>query len=208
MNIEKAAEMIIWVCKKLSENKMVGAFDGNVSVRLSDGTIMATPTMTSKGEVTKESLVLLDPAGNPLSDGKASSEIKMHLRCYEMREDIGGVVHSHAPASTAFACTGKPFDCRPFSAGLMNFGDEVPCAPFAVAGTTDVPDSIMPYIKDNNAILLANHGVLTVGKDVKKAYFLMETLENITQTAINLKIIGGAVNVPERGAEELKKKFH
>ena len=209
MYYEEAAEIIIKVCRLLYEKNFVAANDGNVSARLSDGSILATPTCLNKGEVRKEDLVLLDADGNELSEGRhASSEIKMHLCVYKERPDVCGVVHSHAPAATAFSCAGKNFDCTPFSAAVMNFGRQVPLSDFAISGTNEVPESIKPHVPDNNAILLANHGLLTFAKDVFTAYQLTETFENICETAIRLKTIGEVTPIPEWGITALENKFH
>lgn len=207
MDLKEAAEMIVEVCRKLHEGRLVAAFDGNVSQRLSDGTVLATPTCVSKGEVTEDMLVWLDKDGNTLSDGRrASSEIKMHLKCYALRPDVGGVVHSHSPAASAFACAGEDFDTRPFSAGVMNFGKCVPLAPFALSGTDEVPESIAPFIKEHNAVLLSNHGALSVASTALDAFYLTETLENVAKTAIYLKSIGKSTNVPDDAVSKLYGK--
>ncbi len=99
-------EQICDVCHKMWQLGWVAANDGNVSVKLEDGTFLATPTGISKSFITPEKLVHIDENGEVL-DGpegaKPSSEIKMHLRCYKEREDVGAVVHAHPPTATGFA---------------------------------------------------------------------------------------------------------
>ena len=106
MEITGIKDQICDVCHKMWQLGWVAANDGNVSVRLDDGTYLATPTGMSKSFITSDKLLRIDAAGNVLegSEGlRPSSEIKMHLRCYEKREDVCAVVHAHPPAATGFA---------------------------------------------------------------------------------------------------------
>ena len=112
-NINEIKDQICDVCHKMWQLGWVAANDGNVSVRLEDGRILATPTGMSKSFITPEKLVLLDPEGNVLeaADGlRPSSEIKMHLRCYDKRDDVMSVIHAHPPGATGFAVAHKAMD--------------------------------------------------------------------------------------------------
>lgn len=102
-NINEIKDQICDVCHKMWQLGWVAANDGNVSVRLEDGRILATPTGMSKSFITPEKLVLLDPEGNVLEAAEGlrpSSEIKMHLRCYDKRDDVMSVIHAHPPGAT------------------------------------------------------------------------------------------------------------
>src|ERR671916_1152494 len=102
MDEQTARREIVRVGQLMYERSYVVSSDGNVSVRLDDGRIIATPTMTSKGRMTEDSLAVTDLEGKPLNDRKASSELKMHLLIYQERDDVQAVVHAHPPHGTAF----------------------------------------------------------------------------------------------------------
>lgn len=113
MQIEEIKDQICDVCHKMWQLGWVAANDGNVSVRLEDGTFLATPTGMSKSFITPDKLLRIDAKGNVLEGAEGlrpSSEIKMHLRCYEKRADVNAVVHAHPPAATGFAVAHRPMD--------------------------------------------------------------------------------------------------
>src|SRR5687767_13145771 len=103
MDEQTARREIVNIGRLLYERSYVVSSDGNVSVRLDDGRILATPTMTCKGRMTEDSLALTDDSGKPLSKTKASSELAMHLLIYRERPDVNAVCHAHPPHGTAFA---------------------------------------------------------------------------------------------------------
>jgi L-fuculose-phosphate aldolase len=106
-------------------------------------------------------------------------------------------------AATAFASAGKPLDGRFLTESLMNLGT-VPVAPFAMPGTDEVPDSIAPLITRHRAVLLQNHGALTVGADVMSAYYLMESLEHFARISLDAALLGGGIPIPEESAAKLE----
>lgn len=101
----------------------------------------------------------------------------MHLRVYNENPGVNAVVHAHPPVATSFAIAGIPLDKPVLPEAIVLLGI-VPVAPYALPGTQEVPDSIAPYCKTHNAVLLANHGALTWGRDLMEAYFRMESLEH------------------------------
>lgn len=193
---EKAARM--WICevgRRLYLRNYVAANDGNISVRLTDGTIIATPTNVSKGYMNEDMLVKLSLDGHLLSEGlRPSSEIKMHLRVYLENENVFGIVHAHPPISTAFAIAGIQLDQPTSPEAVVNLG-VIPIAPYATPGTAEVADSIAPFCKTHTAVLLANHGALTWGRDLNEAYFRMESLEHVAQMTMVSSFVLGKVNV-------------
>ncbi len=193
------------VCHKCWIKGFVASNDGNISARLPDGNILATPTGISKGEVTPESLVILDLDGNLIfaNEGyKPSSEILMHLKCYKEREDIGSVVHVHSPYATSFAVAHKPFDMYNLIEGVISIG-AVPLAPFALPSTEEVPNSIAPFLEKHDVMLLENHGVLALGKDIFSAYYRVESLELAAQITVNATILGGSVDISRENIDKL-----
>lgn len=187
------------VCYKMWQQGIVAANDGNVSVKLEDGTILCTPTGMSKSLVTPESLVRTDLEGNIIeaTEGyRPSSEMKMHYRCYKERPDIGAVVHAHPPVATTFAAAKRPLDDYVIMENIVNIG-AVPVAPMAIPSTDQVPESVAPLLKDHDAMLLAHHGALTVGPDLLAAYYKMESVEQFAKTSLYLRILGGAPDIAE-----------
>lgn len=140
-------EQICDVCHKMWQLGWVAANDGNVSVRLDADTIIATPTGISKSFITPEKLVKLNLKGEILEaegDYRPSSEIKMHIRCYEEREDVRAVVHAHPPIVTGFALAHIPLDTYSLIESAIVVG-AIPITPFGVPSTMEVPDAITPY---------------------------------------------------------------
>ncbi|HQQ88787.1 MAG TPA: class II aldolase/adducin family protein, partial [Oscillospiraceae bacterium] len=106
------------------------------------------------------------------------------------------------PSATAYAAAGVPLADDALIEAFINLG-EVPVAPYAAPSTEEVPDSIAPLLKDHDAVLLANHGALTVGVDLMHAYFAMETLEHWAQISLNAKLLGGAKPIPQEKLDQL-----
>lgn len=198
-------EQICDVCHKMWQKGWVAANDGNVSVKLEDGTFLATPTGMSKSFIIPEKLVHIDGNGNILEaeEGcRPSSEIKMHLRCYQEREDVGAVLHAHPPAATGFAVANKPLDEYSMIETVIALGS-VPVTPYGTPSTYEVPEAIAPYLGEHDAVLLQNHGALTVGADVITAYYRMETLELFAQISLNAHLLGGAKEISRENIDRL-----
>lgn len=174
----EAKKLICEVGKRLYNRNFVAANDGNISIKVGPNTLWTTPTGVSKGFMTPDMLVKIDLNGKVISGKlKPSSEIKMHLRVYKENPEVNAVVHAHPPVATAFAIAGISLD-RPILPEAVVLLGTVPVAPYATPGTEEVPDSIAPYCKSHNAVLLANHGALTWGRDIMEAYYRMESLEH------------------------------
>ena len=177
--------------------------DGNISVKISDDEIWATPTGVSKGYMTEDMLVCVNSKGEIISGGRnPSSEIKMHLKVYEMRKDINAVVHAHPPLATAFAVCHTPLDKHYLTEAVVGIG-EVKVAAYATPSTDEVPNSIVPFLHDSNAVLLANHGALTWDETLLGAFFKLQTVEFLAQLSINVKQIGNAKELSKEHVEQL-----
>ncbi len=204
-NLSEIKDQICDVCHKMWQLGWVAANDGNVSARLADGTILATPTGMSKSFITPEKLVRLDRAGNVLeaSEGcRPSSEIKMHLRCYDKRPDVGSVLHAHPPGATGFAVAHKAMDMYNMIEDVAVIG-AVPLTPYGTPSTPEVPDAIEPYLEAHDVMLLENHGALAVGQDVLTAFYRMESLELWAKITINAVILGGSYDISRENIQKL-----
>lgn len=195
MNIytdDEAKSAICEVGRKMYEKGFVASNDGNISTRVDDG-IWMTPTGVSKGELTPDMLIKLDADGKILAGSRSkSTETGMHLRLYRENPSIMAVVHAHPPFATAFAVARVPLDRHVYPEALTIIG-EIPVAPFAYPGTPAVAESVAPYAKTHNALLLANHGALTWGESLHQAWFRLESLENFAKIYLFSQFaLGGA----------------
>lgn len=198
-------EQICDICHKMWQLGWVAANDGNVSVKLPDGTFLATPTGMSKSFITPEKLVHIDQDGQVLDAPaglKPSSEIKMHLRCYKERTDVGAVLHAHPPVATGYAVANKPLDEYSMIETVIALGS-IPVTPYGTPSTYEVPDRIAPYLGEHDALLLQNHGALTVGADLITAYYRMETLELFAKISLNAYLLGGAKEISRENIDRL-----
>lgn len=198
-------EQICDVCHRMWQLGWVAANDGNITVKLDDGNFLVTPSGTSKSFITPEILIKVDKDGNVLEgpEGyKPSSEIKMHFRCYEKRDDVGAVVHAHPPVSTAFAVAHIHMDDYIMPESVLSLGS-VPIAPYGTPSTNEVPDGIEPFLPMHDAILLENHGALTMGTDLLTAYYRMETLELWAKISMNARLLGGAKEISMENIDTL-----
>lgn len=205
--MEEKKVLICAFGKKLWQRGYVASNDGNLSIRLEDGTYLITPSGVSKGELRPEMIVHIDREGQLLSPSlyHPSSEWPMHLRCYEKRPDIGGVVHAHPVAATAFACARRPLDAPILGEFLMALG-KVPVAPYGRTGTMEIPEAITPLLRDHDGILLANHGALTLGSDLETAYYRMESMEHTARIYLALGQLGGGIPLAKEEVEALMQQ--
>ena len=170
--------------RMLHDQFFVAATDGNLSVRLDDGTVLCTPTCVGKGMMDPDDLVVVDMAGRKLRGHRSpSSEIAMHLLIYRLRSDVNSVVHAHPPTATGFAAAGMALT-EPLVSEIVIALGEVPLAPYATPGSAELSESLRPLIPGHDAILMANHGVVTYAGDLTAAYMKMETVEHFARVAL------------------------
>ncbi|MBR1383034.1 MAG: class II aldolase/adducin family protein [Ruminococcus sp.] len=203
---EDIKDKIVEVCHKMWQKGWVAANDGNVSVKVGENRFLATRTGISKYEITREHIGLIDGDYNiiekPSEDWKPSSEVKMHLKCYHDRPDVGAVVHAHPPVATGFACAHIPLDDYCMIETVIAVGS-VPLTPYGTPSTFEVPEAIEPYLQEHDVMLLTNHGALTVGADLTTAYYRMETLELQAQISLVARLLGGAKDISRENIDRL-----
>lgn len=197
-----ARREIVNIGRLLYERSYVVSSDGNISVRLDDGRIVATPTMMCKGRMTEDSLALTDATGKPLGDRRPSSELAMHLLIYQERPDVKAVCHAHPPHGTAFAVAGLAIDQPILSEVILTLGC-VPLAEYGTPSTNELTEAMRPLVKHHNALLMANHGAVAYGSDLWQAFDRLETLEHTARIAILSRILGGSKNLPTDAIEKL-----
>ncbi len=203
MEIEIQKEKLVKICRKLAERGFVAATDGNVSVKLNDDTVVVTPSGKNKAEVEAEDLFVVDLDGKVISGkGKPSTEFAMHSFIYQKRHDVKAVVHAHPIYATAFAAARIPLDKLVFPEVIVALG-KIPLADYATPSTQEVVKTIEPLVKDYDAILLANHGVVTYGASLEEAYNKMEKVEHTAKIAFVVRQLGGAKELTRDEIERL-----
>lgn len=205
---EQAKELILDIGRRMFEREYVSANDGNITIRTGENRFWVTPAGVSKGYMTEEMLICVDMEGNVVEGtAKPSSELKMHLRVYQENPEVRCVVHAHPIMATCFAIARIPLDAALMTESVLGLG-VVPVAEYATTGTPAVADSIAPYCREYNAVLLANHGALTWGNDAMQAYYRMESLECYATIMKNLGYLNRPAHVLTRSqvAELLEKR--
>lgn len=192
----EAKKAIIEIGRRMYMKNFVAANDGNISCKVDDETIWTTPTGVSKGFMAEDELVKMRLDGTVISQGERapSSEVKMHLRIYNERTDIGAVCHAHPPISTSFAIAGIALNQAIYPEAIVNLGI-VPCVHYEVTGSEQLADSIAPYVRDYNALLLANHGAVTWGTSPMHAWYRLESMEHYAMITMYTGYIIGKANV-------------
>ncbi len=187
---EQLRAEICEVGRRVYARGYVASNDGNISVRLDDRHLLATPKSVSKGFMTPDMMVVTDMEGRKVAGHRdASTELKMHLAVYEVRPDVNAVVHAHPPLSTGFAVAGIPLNKSSLAEIIFSLGS-VPIAEYATPSTQELPDAVKRYVTAHDGLLLANHGALTCGQDLMNAYFKMETMEHFAQITLVARQLG------------------
>jgi L-fuculose-phosphate aldolase len=187
----------------IHQRGFVASTDGNVSLRLDRRRILTSPTAISKGMMECDDLVVTDLEGNKLAGRRnPSSELGMHLLIYRRRPDINAVCHAHPPVATGYAAAGIPLNKALLSEAVLALGC-VPVARYGTPGTQELTEAIEPLVQKYDAILMANHGVVTYGEDLLTAFFRMETTEHYARVALVAELLGKQVLLSSGDVEKL-----
>jgi len=181
---------IVEICRLIHQKGCISATDGNVSVRTGENRIITTPRGFGKGFLTTEDMVVTDLKGRVVfGKRQPSSEIRMHLCVYQLRPDVKAVIHAHPPVATAFTIAGLSLAKCILPEVVLSLGI-IPTAEYATPTTEEVPQAIKDYITKYDALILERHGSLTVGKDLKDAYFKLEKLEHTATITFIARMLG------------------
>lgn len=202
-SIEQAKEEMCEIGRRIYARGFVAANEGNLSYRVDEDRVLCTPTMFCKGFLKPEDIATVDFEGNQTDGARPrSSEVLMHLQILKARSDVNAIVHCHPPHATAFALAGEPIP-----AGLIPeveiFLGEVPTAPYALPSTPALGESILPLIDRTNIVLMANHGTVSFGETIERAYWWTEILDNYCKTLIHAKSLGEIQQLTKEEALEL-----
>ena len=177
LNVHKVKQEICEIGRRIYQKGFAAANDGNISYRVSDKEVVCTPTLVCKGFLKPDDLCVVDMEGNQVSGHrKRTSEIKLHLQIMKERPEIKAVVHCHPPHATAFGIAREPIPQCVLPEVEIFLGD-VPITRYAIPGGEDFAATILPFVHKTNIIVLANHGTVSFGDTVEKAYWWTEILD-------------------------------
>ncbi len=187
---------VIECARRLDQKGMVNGFEGNISTR-HNGLIYITPTGMSKATLTEDLIAVVDENGIQIAGSvKPTSELPMHMDAYAVRDDIVGVIHTHAPFLTAHALCNIPVETHAYPEMMGNFG-RFEVAPYGRPGTDAIFEGAIPILKKKDVCLLGNHGAISVGTSLVDAMNKMEAAESIAKTLFIARMIGKSVDLSD-----------
>ena len=184
MDTNTAKKELAYYMRRLYRQKLTTTLGGNLSMRLSDGNIVITPSGTDKGRMKGSEIGMMDIDGNKIGpDFKPSIETEMHLNIYRMRPDVNAVVHAHPVTACAFAAASAEINCNLIIESSAMLG-KINYAEYHYMGTQELADAVAEAAKTANAVIMKNHGALTVGTTFLEAFERLEVLENAAKMTL------------------------
>ena len=203
MNRLAVAREICHVGRRLMERGLIAGGEGNIAVRLGPDRLLVTPHGRAKGDLEPGDLVEVDLDGHRLGGGgQPSSELAMHLAILRSRPATQAVVHAHPPVATGFATAGLALDADMVPELAADVGP-VRLAPWGLPGSGEVGESVLSVIGDSEAVLLASHGAVTLGRSLGEAHRRMESLEQAARILLTAHLLGGARRLPPEDVARL-----
>jgi L-fuculose-phosphate aldolase len=205
MDESETRSRIVEAGRRLRDRFFVAFNDGNISARLPGGELLVTPTGVNKGDIVESQIVKVDAEGRVLSgDLRPTSELKMHLAVYAARPDVKAVVHAHPPVATGFAACRMRMDGEVILPEVIFGLGRIGLAAYGTPSTEEVPAAVAKEIPNCDALLLSNHGALTVAGEVMQAYYRMEVLEMYARVLLVTKLLSGASPLSGTDVEKLQ----
>lgn len=194
-------EAVLRTAKEMLRTGLVEGTAGNLSARLPDGNVVMTPSSLDYDQMEIEDLVVVDLDGTVVEGERSpTTEKALHLACLRAHDDIGGVIHSHAMFATMFAVTRQPIPCVIEEFDVF-VGGEVPVAGYELTGSDELGDEVAKWVEDRGAVLMANHGLLTVGKNIEGAMKVAHLVERTAKIIWGARLLGDLVPLPESTLE-------
>jgi L-fuculose-phosphate aldolase len=199
---DRIKQDVIDTARALLHEGLVEGTAGNLSARLPDGNVVMTPSSLDYDVMEVADLVVLDLDGHTIEGDRApTTEKALHLECLKRHRDIGAVIHSHAMFATMFAVTHQPIPCVIEEFDIY-VGGEVPVATYQLTGSDELGQEVARWVGDRGAVLMANHGLLTVGKDIRNAHKVAALVERTAQIVWGARQLGELVPLPEETLEK------
>ena len=192
---------IIEIGKSLYNKDLTVGTSGNISIKTDNG-ILITASGSALGFLAQEDIVLIDFEGQEFGNKKASSEKMLHVEIYKQRSDVKAIIHTHPEYLTSFAVCHKALNAPIMSENIIYFED-IPVAEYAMPSSKQLVENTVKYLKNRDVVMMANHGVIAVGKDLTEAYLKLETAEYYAKVAINTQIIGNPQELSEKDVQDL-----
>lgn len=203
LSAHKIKQDICDIGLRLYNKGFAAANDGNISVRIGENEVLCTPTMQSKGFLKPDDICTIDMTGKQIAGRKKrSSEALLHLEIYRQRADIKSVVHCHPPHATAFAVAREPIPQCVLPEVEVFLGD-VPITKYETPGGQAFADTIIPFVDKCNVMILANHGTVSFGEDVEKAYWWTEILDAYCRILMLARQLGHVSYLDQQKSQEL-----
>ena len=210
INDRRLKELICEIGRRVYNKGFAAANDGNISIRVGDNEVLCSPTMICKGFMTPDDICAVDMEGTQIAGKrKRTSEVLLHLAIMKHRPDVKAVVHCHPPHATAFAVAREPIP-QCILPEIEVFMGEVPIAPYETPGGHDFANTVVPFLKGTNTIILTNHGTVSFGANLEEAYWKTEILDAYCRILLLAKQLGRVEYLSEQKSVELldlKKKL-
>jgi L-fuculose-phosphate aldolase len=197
--VDAPEKAVLAAAKDMLRRALVEGTAGNISARRQDGNVVITPSSVDYADMELDDLVLVDPAGNVLAakEGRGpSTEMRLHLACYQAFDDIGSVIHSHPVWATMFAIAHQPIPAC-IDEFAVYCGGDVLCTEYAASGTPDVGTNAVKALQGRAAALIANHGLVAVGPRPDKVLHVTALVERTAQIVWGARALGGPVPIPD-----------
>ncbi|MEC9093299.1 MAG: class II aldolase/adducin family protein, partial [Planctomycetota bacterium] len=202
-NIFKLKQDICEIGQRIYNRGYAAANDGNITVKISENEVLCTPTMTCKGFLKPDDIATIDMTGKQLSGRKKrSSEALLHLEIMKQRPDIKSVVHCHPPHATAFAVAREPIP-QCVLPEVEVFLGETPITKYETPGGQEFAETVLPFVDKTNVIILANHGTVSYGENVERAYWWTEILDSYCRILMLSKQLGNVEYLNQQKSQEL-----
>lgn len=197
-NADDVREEVLETARRVFDAGLVVGTAGNISGRMPDGTVCMTPSSLPYETMTLDDLVIVDLEGNKVDGGGSpSTEKALHLACYQRYPEVGGVIHSHAPHASMFALVHEPIPAV-IEEVVVYIGGEIPICDYKTTGTDELGDEVASKLADRSAALMANHGLVCVGKSPDDALHASLVVERTAEIVWGARALGRPIPIPEK----------
>lgn len=207
MILEKEREQVIEYSLKLLSEGLTNGTAGNVSIfNREKGLVAISPTGVNYSELTPEMISIVDLEGKLIEGLKPSSELEMHMILYRNREDVNAVIHTHPVYTTVLACLREDLPAIDYMIAVTG-ATKVKCAEYASYGTKELAENAYKAMGSSLAVILANHGLTTAGKDIANAFNITVQVEYISNLYIKARNIGEPIILPDNEMNSMLERF-
>ena len=207
MILEKEREQVIEYSLKLLSEGLTNGTAGNISIfNREEGLVAISPTGVNYSELTPEMISIVDLDGKLIEGLKPSSELEMHMILYRNRGDVNAVIHTHPVYTTVLACLREDLPAIDYMIAVTG-ATKVRCAEYASYGTKELAENAYKAMGSSLAVILANHGLTTAGKDIANAFNITVQVEYISNLYIKAKNIGEPIILPDDEMNSMLERF-